>query len=161
MPQQKIFKLFIDQHTSIISKICRAYSNDDQEFEDYFQEVTLQLWKSFNTFRGESKASTWVYRIALNVCLSQIRKRKKRIKTTVLEHTQIKDEGNNNEREVQIANLYVAIKKIKETDRALILLYLEDKSYKEIAEIMGLTVSNVGAKINRIKTQLKKLIPYG
>jgi len=161
MEKQKKFKKFIEDHTAIISKICRVYTDGQEEFEDYFQEVTLQLWRSYDSFRGDAKLSTWVYRIALNVCLSQIRKKKRNIQTTTLENIQVETSNDDHEKEEKIAQLYRSIKQLKEAERAIILLYLDDKSYKEIAEILGLTVTNVGAKVNRIKTKLKNMMTHG
>ncbi len=151
---KEFFKVFIEQNQAIINRICRAYSNSNEEFKDYTQEVALQLWKSHEKFQGNSQVSTWVYRVALNVCLSHVRKKK--IETSpLLDHdvTQENESGDD-----QLATLYIALKRIKESDRAIILLYLEDKSYKEMAEILGLTVSNVGVKVNRIKNELKSII---
>ncbi len=161
MEHQKKFKVFIEEHSAIIIKICRIYTDDEQEFEDYFQEVTLQLWRSFHSFRGDAKISTWVYRIALNVCMSQIRKKKRNVQTTTLENVQVAADYDAKEKEEKVALLYRSIKQLKEAERALILLYLEDKSYKEIAEILGLTITNVGAKVNRIKTKLKNIMTNG
>lgn len=161
MDKQKKFKEFIEEHTGIISKICNAYTNNQVEFEDYYQEVTLQLWRSYDSFRGDAKLSTWVYRITLNVCLSQIRKKKRNIQTTTLENIQVASDNEGNEKEEKISMLYRSIKQLKEAERALILLYLDDKSYKEIADILGLTVTNVGAKVNRVKTKLKNIMTNG
>lgn len=151
---KEFFKKFIEENQAIIHRICRAYSNSNEEFKDYTQEVALQLWKSHEKFQGNAQISTWVYRVALNVCLSHIRKKK--INTSpLLEHdVSYEEEGD----EEQLNALYAALKKIKEADRAIILLYLEDKSYKEMAEILGLTVSNVGVKVSRIKIELKSII---
>jgi RNA polymerase sigma-70 factor (ECF subfamily) len=160
MDKNKAFKNFIEKQSAIVIKICRVYSNDTQEFDDYFQEVTLQLWRSYDTFRGESKVSTWVYRIALNVCLSQIRKKKRSISTTPIDNIQVSVEQDD-DKEQKIDFLYTSIKQLKEAERALILLYLDDKSYKEIADILGLTVTNVGAKVNRIKQKLKTIMTHG
>ena len=161
MEHQKKFKKFIEEHTGIITKICSVYTDGQEEFKDYYQEVTLQLWRSFDTFRGDAKISTWVYRIALNVCLSQVRKKKRKVKTTTLENIQVATDNEDKEKEEKVALLYRSVKQLKEAERALILLYLDDKSYKEIADILGLTVTNVGAKVNRIKTKLKNIMTHG
>lgn len=161
MDKQKIFKEFIEDHTGIITKICSVYTDGQEEFEDYYQEVTLQLWRSYDSFRGDAKLSTWVYRIALNVCLSQIRKKKRKVPTTTLENIQIAQKNDGHEKEEKITMLYRSIKQLKEAERALILLYLDDKSYKEMADILGLTVTNVGAKVNRVKTKLKNMMTHG
>lgn len=159
MDPQEFFKTFVKDQRGIIAKICRAYAEDDEDFKDLFQEVTIQLWRGYTSFRQESKVSTWVYRVALNVCLTQFRKRKRKIETSPLERATVDpaQEGIDPSHE-QLALLYQGIKQLKEIERAIILLYLEDKQYKEIAEILGLTSTNVGVRINRIKTQLKKYV---
>ncbi|GAA4273452.1 sigma-70 family RNA polymerase sigma factor [Aquimarina gracilis] len=141
----------------IIVKICRAYTDTQEDFEDYFQEVCLQIWKSKNNFRRQSTWSTWVYRLTLNVCLTLLKKKKK------VQHVSdlpvVIDENENAFFSNESLNiLYAAIKKLSEIDRAVILLYLEEKSYKEIAEITGATANNIGVRINRIKERLKKLL---
>jgi len=154
--KNKAFKKLLNENRQVISKICNAYSNNEEEFEDYFQEVALQIWKSYESFEGKSKISTWIYRISLNVCLSEIRKKERRISTYSLkpEIDSLKQEQKDNQE--QIKELYRAIRTLKKIDRAIIILYLEEKQYKEMAEILGISVSNIGVKINRIKKELKE-----
>lgn len=128
---------------------------DDEELKDLIQEVTIQLWKSHEKFKGESKVSTWVYRVTLNVCLGL--NRKKKLQTEPISNMDISEEVDTVEKE-QIEQLYHAIRKLSESDRAIILLYLEKKSYQEISEILGMTVSNVGVKVLRLKEKLKEMI---
>lgn len=142
---------------ALIMHLCRAYSNDEESLKDLVQEVTLQLWRSHASFKGKSQLSTWVYRVTLNVCLSNSKKSKRRPNTVPLEHGISRYEADDPEKE-QIAMLYKAIRQLKESDRAIILLYLEDKSYKEMSEILGISVSNVGVKVNRLKDKLKQMI---
>lgn len=161
MQQKQKFHRFLNEHTAVIRKVCRLYTDNQTDFHDYFQEVVLQLWRSFGSFRGESKASTWVYRVALNVCLSQLKLKKRRVTATPLDPEAAQrwaDEPYDTTEEEQIKQLYVAIRQLKELDRAIILLYLEERSYDEMADILGISQSNVGVRINRIKKQLNKLI---
>lgn len=152
------FKELIENNLGIISKICRIYTDDREDFNDYFQEVTLQLWKSYQNFRGDSSLSTWVYRVTLNVCLLQVKK-KKRNKIVLTDQLPTGwYEETSDEKEEMVRHLYDSIRKLKKEDRAVILLFLEDKSYQEIAEILGITVSNVGVKLNRIKQRLKEMM---
>ncbi len=151
------FQEFLNDNHRVIAKVCRVYTDTQDDFDDYYQECIVQLWRSFETFRGDSKVSTWVYRVCLNVCLSQLRKKKKNLFTTREEIPDLTDEKDTVQEE-QLAALYKAIKLLKESDRAIIFLYLEEKSYKEMAEILGITVTNVGAKVNRVKNQLKNII---
>lgn len=149
------FKSFVTENMGIITHICRAYASSDEELKDLIQEVTIQLWRSHKKFKGNSKISTWVYRVTLNVCLAI--SRKKRISTEPINNIDIQDNPDQTEKE-QIEQLYRAIKKLREADRAIILLYLEKKSYQEISDILGMTVSNVGVKVNRLKDKLKVMI---
>lgn len=148
---------FIDENISLITHICRAYSNDEDSLKDLIQEVSLQLWRSHASFKGNSQISTWVYRVALNVCLSHSRKMQRKPETIPLDWKDHAPEKDDPEKD-QIEMLYAGIKKLKESDRAIILLYLEDKSYKEMSDILGITVSNVGVKVNRLKEKLKQII---
>jgi len=156
--KNKAFKKLLNENRQIISKICNAYSNNQEEFEDYFQEIALQIWKSYERFKGNSKISTWIYRISLNVCLSEIRKKERRINTYSLkpEIDSLKNQQEDNQE--QVKELYRAIRTLKKIDRAIIILYLEEKQYKDMADILGMSVSNIGVKINRIKKELKETL---
>ncbi len=150
---------YIYPYAGIIIKICRAYSNSQEDFEDYYQEVCLQLWRSKDNFKGNSKWSTWVYRISLNVCLTLLKKDKRSKKHFVSDAlpTEAIEDGKSYEEDA-INHLYIAIKKLSEIDRAVIVLYLEEKSNIEIAHIIGTNPNNIGVRINRIKERLKKLM---
>lgn len=146
-------------YAAIIIKICRAYTNSQEDYEDYYQEVCLQIWRSKDNFRQQSEWSTWIYRISLNVCLTLLKKNKSKAghfssdalpDEAVVDSQAFADESLN--------MLYDAIKHLTEVDRAVILLYLEEKSYQEIAEIIGTNPNNIGVRIKRIKERLKKLL---
>ncbi|MFY0601731.1 MAG: sigma-70 family RNA polymerase sigma factor [Cyclobacteriaceae bacterium] len=159
--RQERFDSFLKDHIGIIQKLCRGYTNSREDFEDNVQEVCYQLWRSIDRFEGKSKSSTWVYRLALNVCLNNLNRRKKQPDRPTEDEVIVKTLENkteSNEQEEMIAILYESIGKLKPIDRGIIMLYLEKKEYIEISEIVGLSVSNVGARISRIKQQLKKLI---
>ena len=147
-------------HAAIIIKICRAYTNSQEDFEDYYQEVCLQIWRSKDNFRQQSQWSTWVYRISLNVCLTLLKKSKNKSQTyftsdVLPEAVHVDNNAFENE---SLNQLYDAIKHLTEVDRALILLYLEEKSYQEIAEILGTNPNNIGVRVSRIKERLKKIL---
>ena len=155
------YQISILPFAGIIIKICRAYTNSQEDFEDYYQEVCLQIWRSKDNFREQCKWSTWVYRISLNVCLTLLKKSKGNGQTyftsdvlpddvMIIENRAFEDESLN--------QLYVAIRHLSEVDRALILLYLEEKSYQEIADILGTNANNIGVRVNRIKERLKKML---
>lgn len=147
-------------YSGIIIKICRAYTDSQEDFEDYYQEVCLQIWRSKDKFRGDSKWSTWIYRLSLNICLTLIKKKKKTRQYFNNDAVNQYEEGEENSAfsNENLNFLYEAIKRLLEIDRAIILLYLEEKPNKEIAEIIGTTPNNIGARINRIKERLKKLL---
>lgn len=137
----------------IIYKVISFYTDANQHSEDLYQEVILNLWKAFPSFRGDSKVSTWMYRIALNTCLTFTKKNKHRFNHIELPTDIAHVESNNDD----IKELYKMIARLGEIERALILLYLDEKSYKEISEITGLTVTNVATKLGRIKEKLKQM----
>lgn len=146
-------------HAAIIIKICRAYSNTQEDFEDYYQEVCLQIWRSRERFKGNSEWSTWIYRLTLNVCLTLLKKDKKTGQLFVSDALPAEAPMENSAfAEDALNQLYIAIRKLSEIDRAVILLYLEQKSYQEIADIIGSNSNNIGVRISRIKERLKKLL---
>lgn len=149
----KHFIEMIQQYEGIIYKVASFYTDSDQPIGDLYQEVVINLWKAYPSFRGDSKHSTWIYRIALNTCVSFYRRRKKDIVYIDIP-VDIPEEIDNNE---EIRELYSLINRLGKIERALVLLYLDDKSYKEIAEITGLTVTNVATKLSRIKDKLKQM----
>tara|TARA_R100001369_G_C3321241_1_gene168967 strand:+ start:1728 stop:2162 length:435 start_codon:yes stop_codon:yes gene_type:complete len=139
--------------------LCRAYSNSQEDFEDYYQEVCLQIWRSKDNFREESQWSTWVYRISLNVCLTLLKKKKKKGHHFVSDSLTAEETEDNFAFSDESLNLlYDAIRRLSEIDRAIIMLYLEEKSYKEIAEIIGTNSNNIGVRVKRIKARLKKIL---
>lgn len=148
-------------YSGIIIKICRAYTDSQEDFEDYYQEVCLQIWKSRDKFRGDAKWSTWIYRLSLNICLTLIKKKKRNgnhYTSDYKEQGEVIEDNSRRFSDESLNLLYEAIKQLSEIDRAIILLYLEEKPNKEIAEIIGITPNNIGVRISRIKNQLKKLL---
>jgi RNA polymerase sigma-70 factor, ECF subfamily len=147
-------------YSGIIIKICRAYSNSQEDFEDYYQEVCLQIWRSRKNFNGNSEWSTWIYRLSLNVCLTLLKKDKKRNEqyfiSDALPANLIQDNQVFLDEDLQ--QLYNGIKQLSEIDRAIILLYLEERPYIEIAKIIGTNTNNIGVKIKRIKERLKIIL---
>lgn len=164
--QGNIFNEWLDKHKALIFKIVRAYGSTPMDQDDLFQEITIQVWRSIPTFRHESAVTTWIYRIALNTAISWVTKERKYRKANgaidnmpdvlSLPHKPVEE---------QLTWLYKAIHALDEIDRSLALLLLDGFSYKEMAAILGISVSNVGVKINRIKKQLivqsKKINDHG
>jgi RNA polymerase sigma-70 factor (ECF subfamily) len=146
-------------YAGIIIKICRAYTNSQEDFEDYYQEVCLQIWRSKDKFREQSEWSTWIYRLSLNVCLTLLKSKKSKnqyFATESLPEELVEDSRAFTDEALN--QLYTAIKQLSEIDRAVILLYLEDKSYQDISEIIGTNPNNIGVRIKRIKERLKKIL---
>ncbi len=156
-PQQDFLSM-IDANKRIIFKICNSYCKNADDREDLAQEIIFQLWKSWNTFNSNYKLSTWMYRIALNVAISFYRKESKASETVLMgDHLfEIADEQIEENLETNLNALQQFINELKPLDKALMILYLEEKPQKEIAEIMGITATNVATKISRIKEQLKQ-----
>ena len=154
---KKDFIDLLEKNRGIIHKICLMYTSTASDKEDLYQEICLQLWRSVGNYRGESKFTTWLYRVAINTAINSIRKNKKAILTIELDpdrHYQIKDKN----REQQTSYLMKAISRLNKIDRAIILLWLEEKKYEEISEIMGLTRSTVSVRLVRIRKKLEELI---
>jgi len=151
------YKTSIIPFSGIIIKLCRAYTNSQEDFEDYYQEVCLQIWRSKDNFREESQWSTWVYRISLNVCLTLLKKKKgQQFVSDSLPAEETEDNYAFSDESLNL--LYDAIRKLSEIDRAIIMLYLEEKSQKEIADIIGTNPNNIGVRVKRIKVKLKKIL---
>lgn len=154
------FITLLEENQNIIHKICRLYTKSAAEHKDLFQEISIQLWKSFDCFEGKSKFSSWMYRVGLNTAITLYRKDKKRIDTYALndEINRIEVDQYDPMIDEQLNWLYQKIEKFSEIDKALVLLYLEDKKYDEIAYTLGITAVNARVKMNRIKQRLKKMI---
>lgn len=152
---EKEFLDIINEYQKIIHKVCHMYTNNKGEYEDLFQEILLQLWQGYPRFKGDAKISTWIYRVSLYTSISSIRKKKRSAGEAIYDQIPEVPESAD---PYQFENLRAAIDMLSTTDRALVMLYLEEKPYKEIAEVMGMTESNVGVKINRIKKRLKEII---
>ena len=156
-PNKKSFSELITNNQAIIHKITMVYANGLADREDLFQEICLQLWKSYPNFREEAKFSTWMYRVALNTAISTIRKKKNAFSFEPLRETDKLPEQDQDEND-KLRTLYLAISKLNRIDKAIILLWLEEKNYEEIASIMGTSKTNVSVKLVRIKKKLEELV---
>ncbi len=155
---QDEFLQLVQSHQGLLHKVCHLYENNTADREDLFQEMILQLWKSYGSFRGEAKVSTWIYRIALNTALSSIRKNKRRISVSypeIIPH-EIADEKNDTIQEEKLQFLHQAVACLSEIERALVMLYIEEKNYDEMEEIMGISSGTLRVKMNRIKEKLRQ-----
>lgn len=158
LEEEQNFVNLINEHQGLIHKVCIMYENDREVRNDLFQEIVLQLWKSFPTFRGEAKISTWMYRIALNTAISGFRKETRKIVTEDLRdvHFNISESGDESEENLQ--KLQWAIRQLNEIDRAMIMMALEEVPYEDIAETIGISQNNVRVRMNRIREKLRKLM---
>ena len=152
---EKEFLGLIAEHQKIIHKVCHMYTNNQDDHGDLFQEILLQLWQGYPRFKGDAKVTTWMYRVSLYTAMSSIKKKQKRKEEIIYAGEQEKVDKHD---PYEFENLRAAIDTLSQTDKALVMLYLEEKSYKEIADIMGMTESNVGVKLNRIKKKLREIL---
>ncbi|TDI79423.1 MAG: sigma-70 family RNA polymerase sigma factor [Bacteroidetes bacterium] len=150
----------LEQNQNIVHKICRLYTNNSDAHNDLFQEITIQLWRAYPKFRGDSKFSTWMYRVALNTAITLYRKSKRKVNTQDFEGVSFKiaSEEYDSSYEDQLNLMYDAVKKLNDIDKALVFLYLENKNYKEIATTLGITEVNSRVKMNRIKEKLRIIL---
>jgi len=157
---EKEFLQIIQKNQGIIHKVSNIYCDLEEDRNDLFQEIVAQLWKSFPSFRKESKFSTWMYRVALNTAITSFKKTKRRPDKSSLtnDNFQLKDENYDMELEEDIKHLHRAVAKLTGIEKSIVLLFLENKKYEEIAEITGITQNYVRVKMNRIKKKLKKLM---
>ena len=154
-----LLESWLDQHQRIINNVIRSYSDAAFDEDDLFQEICVQLWKSIPSFRQQCKPSTWIYRVAIFTAISFRRSNKRRGDNPTfdeLTHHPIKPVHANGEKEQQLTWLYSQIHRFNLIDRSLLILSLEGYGYADIAEILGITVSNVGAKLHRIKASLSE-----
>jgi RNA polymerase sigma-70 factor, ECF subfamily len=156
---EKPFVALINDNQGLIHKVCMLYENDRDARNDLFQEIVLQLWRSFPTFRGEAKITTWMYRIALNTAISGLRKQGRSIKTEDIHerHFNFADDHDDLQEE-NFQKLQWAIRQLTEIERAMIMMALDEIPYEEIAETIGITQNNVRVRMNRIREKLRKLM---
>lgn len=151
------FVALIKEYERVIYKVCYLYATPNAPLNDLYQEVVLNLWKAFPKFRRECKLSTWIYRISLNTCISFMRKEKNIPEIVSLTPAEADHSEEWDETQAMLRQLYRMINRLGQLEKSIILLYLEEKSYEEISEITGLTVTNVATKLNRIKEKLRKM----
>jgi RNA polymerase sigma-70 factor (ECF subfamily) len=166
--REPVFRRWLNQHTGLVFKVARTFASSDADRDDLVQEILLQLWRSLPRFEGKARESTWIYRVALNTALAWHRSENKRraAQTPLLaiEELPEPDDLDRREREELVENLYATIRRLPKVDAALLLLYLDDLSYREMADVLGLSETNVGVKLNRARKSLAELmkeVPYG
>ena len=156
---EEAFTTIIEENEKLIYKIARLYTNNTQDQDDLFQEIVIQIWKAFKKFKNHSKVSTWVYRIAMNTAITGLRKRKQYISVIPIDRTALNySEIQSDEQKDKLDFLYQCIKELNELDKGIILLYLENKSYSEIADAIGLSETNVGTRMSRIRQKIRSKV---
>lgn len=153
--QEKDFSRMIREQKATIYTVCYMFSKDKEEIDDLFQEVLVKLWQGYDSFQGKSDLRTWIYRVSLNTCISIDRKKKRRKTQPLLEGVDLFDKNDADNSQTDM--LHERIGKLQAFDRAIVLLWLENLSYEEIAQIVGISVKNVSVRLYRIKEQLKQM----
>lgn len=150
----------IEEHKGMLFKICRIYQDDDADRNDLMQEIVLQLWLVFESFKGDSKIGTWMYRVALNTAITYFKKQKRRNDTEPLTEVayNLPDNSAHTEKEEQLTLFYAALKHLNKIEKALIFLYMENQPYDEIALNLGISEVNVRVRLTRTKNKLKEII---
>lgn len=152
---EKLFADLVREHKSTIYTVCYMFSKDEDEVNDLFQEVLVNMWKGLSAFEGRSQMRTWVYRISLNTCISADRKKKKAKPVPLSIDINLFEDQDEDTRQIQMLNKRISL--LAPFDRAIILLWLENLSYEEIGKIIGISTKNVSVRLFRIKEQLKQL----
>ena len=150
------FTKMVKEHRKTIYTVCYFFSKDTEEVNDLYQEILINLWKGFEKFRGESSLKTWIWRVSLNTCNNQERKKKSNVQTIPLS-IDIDLYNDDDAQSKQIQMMYDRINRLDVFDRAIILLWLENMSYQDIADVVGISLSNVTTRLFRIKEQLKSM----
>lgn len=153
----RLFDSIMQEYSSVISGICFSYASDKDDFKDLHQDILINIWKGLSSFRGESALSTWIYRVALNTCVSTVRKRSKRPNIISIDLIGDTQEENDAELKERIDTLHSLIQSLSPLDKAVITMWLDERKYDEIAEVTGISRNNVAIRINRIKQKLSTL----
>lgn len=160
MPEKELenqFEKDILEHEALIHKVCRIYAYTTADRQDLFQEIVIQLWKSYAKFGGRSRFSTWLYRVAINTAITSLRKQKDFITSYEPDALPSHQADDTDTDEEQWQELTTAIEKLNDVEKAIVMLYLEDRSYEEMEEILGINQGNLRVKMTRIKDKLRKL----
>lgn len=154
--KERLFLEMLDAHKSVIAKVCCVYTSPTADFDDLYQETVTNLWLGFDKFRGEAKISTWIYRAAINTCITWVRRNKRYNNNVAIENDMpIKVDDSN--KMADYRRLHAMISQLLPLEKAIITLWLDEKSYDEIASITGLTKANVAVKLHRIKEKMSKM----
>jgi len=157
---ERTFERQIKEHEAMLHKLCRIYATPDER-QDLFQDIVIQLWKAYPRFRGQSQFSTWLYRIAINTALTGLRKKK--LPVTIIASTELPEQAydSNMDEEENVRQMYSAIGRLNDVEKAIVMLYLEDRPYREMEEILGINEGALRVKMVRIKDKLRGLTKNG
>jgi RNA polymerase sigma factor (sigma-70 family) len=159
-PDPAAFIAIINAHQALIQRVCKLYCQDADDRQDLYQEIVLQLWRAYPRYEPSAKISTWLYRVALNVAISDLRQRTRKRTAGLLDATMLDlatslEVGPDAD---DLAQLYRAIGRLSDVEKAFVLLYLEERTYEEIADILGITQNNVRVKMHRVQDKLRQLL---
>jgi len=156
---ERQFEKHIRENELLIYKVCRMYAYTDADRQDLFQEIVIQLWKAYGNFKGNSRFSTWLYRVAINTAITGLRKKKDFIDSYEPASLPINrgDDTSAQAEEERMQQLYTAIAALNQVEKAIVMLYMEDRSYEEMEEILGMSQGNLRVKMSRIKDKLRQL----
>lgn len=152
--QERRFRAVVEEYGAVIARICFSYATDADDLKDLRQDIMINIWKGLKSFRGESSLSTWIYRVALNTCVSTVRKRSRRPSTIPLEASPDFPDEQETETRERIETLHSLISSLSPLDKAVVTMWLDERKYEEIAEVTGISRNNVAVRINRIKQKL-------
>ena len=156
---EKQFEQAIKAHELLLYKVCRIYAYTDADRQDLFQEIVIQLWRAYPKFKADAKLSTWLYRVAINTAISGLRRKRDFITSYEPEAlpNHISDDNSSRVEEEKLQQLYKAIEQLNEVEKAIVMLYMEDRSYDEMEDILGISQGNLRVKMTRIKEKLRQL----
>jgi RNA polymerase sigma-70 factor (ECF subfamily) len=156
------FERQIKEHELLLHKVCRIYAYTDADRQDLFQEIVIQVWKAYPKFKGESKFSTWLYRVAINTAITGLRRQKNFVTSyePAALPVHIQDDNLHQPQDEQLQQLYSAIEQLNQVEKALVMLYMEDRSYEEMESILGISQGNLRVKMNRVKEKLRQITKH-
>lgn len=155
--KEQKFIAVADAYKGVIARVCRVYTSASASFDDLYQEVLINLWQGLESFRGDAQLSTWIYRTAINTCITWHRRNNKHRHSLTIDDLNSEPADTPSTLDADMAELYALIARLDDVEKALITLWLDEKSYDEIAAIMGITPGNVAVKIHRVKQKLSKM----
>lgn len=154
--RERRFMAIVDEHRQLISKVCYMYASDTEHFNDLYQETLANLWQGLDSFRGDARISTWIYRMCINSCVSFFRKHRRHAAENISLENLVDIPGDDGTRLENLREMYRLIATLDPVEKALILMWLDERSYEDIAEVTGLTRNTVATRLRRIKQKLVK-----